>query len=84
MEQVLMSIHGLRNTSSDPEEEYWDGEITRPYSLEMASFGGEIHFYVRFYKKQKELIEAAFFAQYPDLELLEVPDYVEDRLPASV
>src|SRR3989344_442545 len=83
MEQVLMSIHGLRNTAADPEEKYWDGEVTRPYALEMASFGGEIHFYIRFYKKEKELVEAAFFAQYPDLELVQVRDYAEE-LPASV
>jgi len=83
MEHVLNSIAALRNVQSDPEEKYRDGEITRRYSLEMVSFGGEIHFYVRCYFKQRNLIEAAFFAYYPDLEIVEVEDYAE-KLPKTM
>ncbi|MGC9599105.1 MAG: hypothetical protein ABSE18_01845 [Minisyncoccia bacterium] len=83
MEQVLMTVHNLRNAPADPEEKWWDGEVTRWYALEIVSFGGEIHLYVRAWRKQKEIIQAAFFANYPDVEIVETDDYI-DRLPASV
>ncbi|RMD63946.1 hypothetical protein D6833_05105, partial [Candidatus Parcubacteria bacterium] len=73
----------LRNSPSDALEKYWDGEVTRWYSLEMVSFGGEIHYYIRTYYKQRDLVEAAFFSYYPDIEIEEVPDYIE-RLPGTL
>jgi hypothetical protein len=83
MDQVLTSIRYLRNAPSDLGEKWFDGEVTRYYSLELVSFGGEVHFYVRTYYKQKGLVEAAFLAYYPDLELVEVDDYV-DKLPHNI
>jgi hypothetical protein len=83
MEQVLMALHGLRNVAGNFEESYRYGEVTRWFCLEMVSFGGEIHFYIRFYYKQRPLVEAAFFSYYPDLELVEVDDYVS-RFPINM
>jgi len=83
MEQVLMVIHGLRNAPADLREKWWDGEVTRWYSLEMVSFGGEIHYYIRIYYKQRNLVEAGFFSYYTDVEVVEVEDYA-DRFPSSV
>lgn len=80
MEQVLTAIHSLRNVQGTLAEKWWDGEITRWYSLEVVTFGGETHLYVRVYKKQKSLMEAAFLSYYPDLELVEVEDYAQ-RFP---
>ncbi len=82
MEQVLAGIHALRNFPGDLAEKYWWGEVTRWFSLEMVSFSGEIHFYIYVYHKQKNLVSAAFFAYYPDIELVEVEDYV-NRLPPT-
>ena len=78
MEQVLMALHSLRNTANDFEEIWKDGEITKWFTLEVCSFGGEIRFFLRYYYKQRPLVEAAFFSFYPDVELIEVDDYVED------
>jgi len=83
MEQVLMGIHQLRNAPGDFREYWWDGELTRWISLEMASFGGEVHFYLRVYYKQRGLIEASFYANYPDIELVEVDDYTS-RFPKDI
>ncbi len=83
MEQVLTAIHSLRNAPGDIRETYWDGEVTRWVSLEMVSFGGEIHFYVRCYAKLRNLVEAAFFSYYPGLDIIEVPDYIS-RFPEKV
>ncbi|MBI5733181.1 hypothetical protein HY967_04530 [Candidatus Jorgensenbacteria bacterium] len=83
MEQVLQTLYSLRNSAGDLEEKYWDGEVTRWFSLEMVSFGGEIRFYIRTYFKYRNLLEAAFFSYYPDVEIVEVEDYVE-QLPHNV
>ena len=78
MEQVLANLHTLRNAPGDVSERYREGEVTVWFSLEIASFGGEVHFYIRCQKKQKNLVEAAVFSYYPDAELNEVPDYASD------
>lgn len=83
MEQVLMAFHSLRNAAGNFQEWYKDGEITRWFCLEMVSFGGEIHFYIRFYHKYRPLVEAAFFSYYPDIELVEVDDYIT-RFPTNM
>ncbi|HEY4475436.1 MAG TPA: hypothetical protein VJB92_01805, partial [Candidatus Paceibacterota bacterium] len=83
MEKVLEGMHSLRNAPGNLREKWWDGEVTRWFALEMVSFGGEIHFYVRIYHKQRNLVEAAFFSYYPDIEIVEAEDYV-DKFPSSV
>ena len=55
------------------------------FSLEAVSFGGEIHFYLYVPIIRRNHIEAAFYANYPDLEITEVPhenDYIH-RLPPT-
>ncbi|MBI4094994.1 MAG: hypothetical protein HY435_02255 [Candidatus Liptonbacteria bacterium] len=84
MEQILSAIHALRNVATDIQERYWDGEVTRWYSFEIVSFGGEIHFYIRLYYKQRDLVEAAFFSFYKDVEIVEVDDYVDQIFPKTV
>lgn len=84
MEQVLMAIHALRNVPTDVRERWWDGEITRRYSFEMVSFGGEIRFFIRCYDKQRPLVEAAFFSYYPDVELVEVTDDYIGQFPSTI
>ncbi|MEK7547214.1 MAG: hypothetical protein AAB536_03500 [Patescibacteria group bacterium] len=83
MEQVFTTVNSMRNFPGTWLEKWWDGEVTRWYSFEIVSFGGETHFYVRLYRKQKMLLEAAFLSYYPDIELVEVDDYV-DRLPQNL
>lgn len=83
MEQVLMALYALKNSPGDFIETYVDGEVPRPFSFEIVSFGGEVHFFVRTYAKQKTLVEAAFFSYYPDVEVVEVEDYI-NRLPKTV
>lgn len=87
MDQVLQAIAALRNTPGNLQEKYWDGEIPMWTTLEMVSFGGEIHFYIRMNRKIRSLIEAAFYAFYPDIELVDIPpeeDYATTILPHTV
>lgn len=82
MEQVIAAIHSLRNTPGNFKEKYIDGEVTRWFSLEMVSFGGEIHFYIRCPEQFKTLVQAPLFSYYPDVEIAEVEDYM-DELPST-
>lgn len=77
MEQFFMNLHGLRNVAGDLLEKYIDGEVTLWWSLELASFGGEVHFYIRTPKKHKKMTEAGLYAQYPTVEIMEVEDYLK-------
>jgi hypothetical protein len=53
----------------------WQGQVRQIYSLEIASFGGEIHFYVWCWSKWRQQTEASLYAYYPEIELIEVEDY---------
>ncbi|MDO8558178.1 MAG: hypothetical protein Q7S09_03240 [bacterium] len=76
MEQIFAGLYGLRNKADNIIETYVDGEVTLWFSFEIASFSGDIHFYVRTPTKHRHIIEAVFYAHYPDLEILEVSDYM--------
>ncbi|MGC9611099.1 MAG: hypothetical protein ABSE68_02675 [Minisyncoccia bacterium] len=83
MEQVLSALHALGNAPDNFSEKYMKGEIPRWFSFEMVGFGGEIHFYVRVFAGLRNLVEPALFSYYPDLDIIEVPDYI-DRFPGKV
>ncbi len=83
MEQILQTFYTLRNIPKDLVAKYWKGEVTKWFSLEIVSFGGEVHLYVRFPSEYRNIIEAAFFSNYKDVELAEVDDYVT-RFPSTV
>ncbi len=55
----------------------WIGALPAVTSLEIVSLEGVIHFYIRSESKFKSRIEAAIYSQYPNVEIIEVPDYVE-------
>lgn len=76
MEQIITSIYTLRNSPGNFFEKWWDGEVTRWFSLEAVSFGGEVHFFLRTPIKFKNIIEANFYAHYPDVEIFVVDDYI--------
>ncbi len=83
MEQVFMTMHAVKNSASDFQERWWDGEMPMWFSCEAISFGGEVHFYLRVPKVRRNHIEAGLYAQYQDIEIVEVEDYV-DRLPPNI
>ena len=83
MEQVFATIHAVKNSASDTEERWWDGEVPMWFSLEAVSFGGEIHVYLFIPAIRRNHIEAVFYANYPDIEITEVADDYIHRLPAT-
>lgn len=82
MELFLTNIHAQRNAPGSWKEKYFDGEVTKWYTFELVSFGGDVHFYLRFPSDQRHAIEANFYAQYPAAQLVEVQDYIT-QLPVT-
>ena len=81
MEQVFQQLHAVRNSASDFQETWWDGEVPLWFSFEPVSFGGEIHFYLFIPAIRRKHIEAAFYAVYPDIEFTEVDEDYIRRMP---
>lgn len=77
MELALMGMY-----ITGREGTFFDRNIkgkSRPYfSLEITSFAGEIHFYIWTEMDLKDMIESQIYAQYPNVEILEVSDYTKD------
>ena len=56
-------------------DKYRKGKVRDWFSLEMVSIEGQIRFFIRTSAIYKNVIEAQLYAQYPDVEIYEVPDY---------
>lgn len=72
-ENIYSAIHGIGDNFS-----LWDsliGKIKPRISLEIASVGNKIQFFIWTPKKYKNVIESQVYAQYPDVEIEEVEDY---------
>lgn len=84
MEQVFANLYGTRNEPGDWWEKYIDGEVTRWFSLEIVGFSGEIHFYIKTPKTHRKIVEANFYAQYPEIELVVLDEDYLNRLPKTI
>ncbi|MFH0846152.1 MAG: hypothetical protein V1851_01990 [Patescibacteria group bacterium] len=51
------------------------GKSRPTFSLELISFEGQVKFFIWTRGLWKDLIEAQIYAQYPDIEIYEVPNY---------
>jgi len=69
----LAGAHGSVNVY----DKYVEGQKQPYFSMEIISTEGYIQFIVRTNTKFRDLVEASIFAQYPDAEIAEVPDYTE-------
>jgi len=59
-------------------DKYHDGYKQRWFSMEIVSIEGYIQFLIRTEEKFRDLVEASVYAQYPEAEITEVEDYVND------
>ncbi len=77
MELLFMAL--WETGSVEYNETYWVGKVRPWWSFEFASFGGDIHFYVWTLPKYRNVLESQIYAQYPTVELIEVPDYAKKK-----
>ena len=82
MELVMMNaLYQLSHKSWY--EIWWGGAVKLPFSCEIASIDGRVHFYIRTPSRIKDLVEIQIYAQYPQAEVLEVEDY-SMQVPAVI
>jgi len=58
-------------------DKYVKGVIRGWFSLELASFGGDVHFFLNIPKFFKDLVEAQIYSQYPEVEVAPADDYTK-------
>lgn len=74
MELVLQAF--LQDKKGNWWERWWQGKVKPWFSLEIVSLEGSVKFFIRTPSKFKKIVESTIYAQYPDIEVVEVPDYV--------
>jgi len=82
------SIEVILNTFQQTYEgERWQqlfqGTIRTWWSFEIASIGGDIHFYIYTQKFFRNLVESQVYGQFPDAEIEEVEDYSKANYPLN-
>lgn len=74
MEAVFANVHYSKG-ESNWFQIYWQGQVRPYWSFELASFGGDVHLFVWTRADFRKLVENAFYAQYPGVQVIEAPDY---------
>jgi len=83
MENVMSSIWGAYDPPKDWRASYFEGKTILSTSFEIAGIDGVPHLYVRIPANNRKLIESAIYSQYPEVEMIEVPDYTK-QVPADI
>lgn len=74
MELFLNNLHQTGG-ENNPFDKYWKGGIRAWFSLELVSIEGQVKFFIWTRDEMKEIVETQIYAQYPDVEVSETPDY---------
>jgi len=82
MEQVFSSFWTLYDPPS-PKEKWLQGHFLLNFALEIVTIDGNIHFYIRVPKALRGMFESSIYAQFPNIELVEVDDYTK-KVPQDI
>ncbi len=74
MEMIIGALH--QPSSGSLIDRFIKGRVVSVSSLELASFNGSLHFFIRVERKLRNLLESVVYSQYPEVEIREVEDYV--------
>lgn len=77
VEQIFAHLSGAHITPNIGQK-YWMGKKQKFFSFEIISIEGYIQFIIRTEAEFRDLVEAAVYAQYPEAEITEVEDYVDN------
>jgi len=87
MENVFSALHGLHFKNPSTEDKYLRGEEWFWLTCELVGHEGGVHFFIRFPKIFRDLVESAIYSEYPDAELIDAEDYTKlmpDVIPNDV
>ena len=76
MEMFINTLYN--NSAGSLIKVYAEGSIRPWFSLEIVSLGGQVKFFVWTWEKFKSAAETQLYAQFPDIEVHEVPDYTKN------
>lgn len=74
MEIVLTTLHNSGGEATFIFRN-WQGKMRPEWSLEIVSIEGEVHFYIHCREALRFVVENQMYAQFPGIEINEVPDY---------
>jgi hypothetical protein len=77
VEQLFANLHAI-HTNFTKAETYFEGKINLWVSFEIVSLGGKISYIVRTPERYTNLITSAFYAHYPNAEIEQVEDYMQN------
>jgi uncharacterized protein YggT (Ycf19 family) len=77
MEDAFAGFHSIHDVFTW--REVWiEGQFILRIALEIASIDGQVHFFIRTPQQFRGIIESNVYAQYPEAEITEVPDYAKE------
>lgn len=76
VENIFTHLHGILPGRNNLYEQWWLGKTVDFFSVELVSIDGYVQFLVHTQVEYRDLVESAFYAQYPDAEITQVEDYV--------
>jgi len=83
--EVVMA--GLRQAFYDTPGSWWErwveGKVQLSGCFEIASIGGDIHFYIRTLDSSRDTIESIIYSQYPEAEISVAEDYTK-KVPKDI
>ncbi len=77
MERVFSGLHGPYTPPEKFKDRYIESKVRLWYNFEIVGQGGDIRFYVYAPKNWRNVVEAQFYAQYPDVTISEAEDYAK-------
>lgn len=83
VEQIFAGLHGIYISPLEWKDHFFKGKIPDWFSLEIVGSEGVTDFYVRTLSQYRNIVESNIFAQYPDVEIAEAPDYM-NKWPRSL
>lgn len=76
MEEFFNALHASHSKRNFVDT-FWKGSVQEWFSLEIVGIDGDVQFIIRTPDYFKDLVEAHLYAQFPSVEIKEVPDYAE-------
>jgi len=77
-EQMFAVLHGIEHEISLFEK--LRGVMAESFAFEIANVEGQIKFFVHTPRQLRNFVEGQIYAQYPDVEIEEVPDYLAEKV----
>ncbi|MDE2018818.1 MAG: hypothetical protein KGJ13_00530 [Patescibacteria group bacterium] len=78
MEQIFAAAHTPYSFGIKKFNKWFKGQVELWMSFEIMGRAGESHFYLRLPSQFRNMMEAAIYSQYPEVEITEAEDYVAE------